>query len=170
MDHRIRDELDLGLEGYYKAFSGLVEQGRLRASGADLWLDFRSDEWRAWAGYSLAWTWTDPPPANSDRGFSGRQLLSAGVEAPLPRGLRLAGRVRASSGLPFSRIPLTGGGVSVQGTSTAQTASWDEEDLSAYASDPVLSGPTCGSTSPSPGGSAPSCWGGRRRSVPTSGS
>lgn len=110
MDHRPRKDLELGLEGFFKTFNGLAETRQLHASGTDIWLDFRSDGWAAWAGYSLAWTWADPPPEGADLGFSGRQLLSAGGEAPLPGGLRLDARVRASSGLPFSRVPLAGGG------------------------------------------------------------
>lgn len=145
MDHRIRDELELGLEGYFKAFSGLAEAGRLHASGADLWLDFRSDAWAGWVGYSLAWTWSETPSAGPDATFSGRQLLSAGLEAPLPTGMRLAARVRASSGLPFNRIPLTGGGAGVESPAGAQTLAWEAENSGAYRRDPVLSGPPDGS-------------------------
>lgn len=136
MDHRPRDELELGLEGFFKSFSGLARHRQLHASGADLWLEYGSERWSAWAGYSLAWTWSDPPPQDTDRGFSGRQLLSAGGTAPLPMGMRLAARVRASSGLPFSRVPLTGGG-----TGGDATAPLDGSALQAAAPPPVETEP-----------------------------
>lgn len=136
LDHRPAEGLRFGLEGYLKTFDDLAGNGLtavapadgagavsgpsdgsggsgdgtapgdLHASGADLWLDWSSEEWRAWAGYSLAWAWADAPPdsAGSQR-FSGRQLVSAGAELPLPGRVRLTGELRASTGLPFTRVP-----------------------------------------------------------------
>lgn len=106
LTHRPRDELALGLEGHFKTFDGLARGDDLHASGADLWVEWSSDRWRAGGGYSLGWAWSDAPPDSGVAAFSGRQLLSARVEAPLPSGLRLAAKLRASSGLPFTRIPL----------------------------------------------------------------
>lgn len=105
LDHAPRRGLDLGLEGHFKTFHGLDDGHDLHASGADLWATYRADVWRAWAGYSLAWTWSDRPPVAGIRQFSGRQLLSAGGRAPLPSDFRLSARVRASSGMPFTAIP-----------------------------------------------------------------
>lgn len=134
LDHRPREGLTFGLEGYFKTFddlagSGLLSAGApaasegaeegteadagdalgdLHSSGADLWIDWSSEGWRAWGGYSLAWTWSEAPPdsggAEEDR-FAGRQLVSAGVEAPLPGRVRLSGELKASTGLPFTRVP-----------------------------------------------------------------
>lgn len=142
MDHRPREELELGLEAFFKSFTGLAEDRQLHASGADLWLDYRSDAWAAWAGYSLAWTWSDPAPEGAEESFSGRQLLSAGGRAPLPAGLRMAAQVRASSGLPFSRIPLTGGGSGPGASPLSGTAT---EALEGPEAGPVLSGAPDGS-------------------------
>lgn len=105
LDHAPRPGLDLGLEGHFKTFHGLDEGHDLHASGADVWATYADEEWKAWAGYSLAWTWSDRPPEGGVRQFSGRQLLSAGGRAPLPSKFRLSGRVRASSGMPFTAIP-----------------------------------------------------------------
>lgn len=108
LDHRPREGLELGLEGYFKTFDELAEGDDLHASGADLWVDWASERWKAWGGYTLQWAWSDRRGGErSDRRFVGRQLLRAGGEAPLPHGLRLAGRISASSGLPFTRVPLT---------------------------------------------------------------
>lgn len=79
--------------------------GDLHASGADLWIDWSSEGWQAWGGYSLAWTWSDAPTDSVARRFAGRQLVSAGVEAPLPGRVRLTGELKASTGLPFTRVP-----------------------------------------------------------------
>lgn len=106
LEHAPRSDLDLGLEGYFKTLDGLAGPHDLHASGADLWATYRSEEWKAWGGYSLAWTWSDRPAERGVRSFSGRQLASAGGRAPLPSGLRLSARVQASSGLPFAAIPL----------------------------------------------------------------
>lgn len=106
MDHAPRPGLDLGLEGHYKTFDELDEGHDLHASGADVWVTYGSERWKAWAGYSLAWSWSDRLPEADVRQFSGRQLLSAGGQAPLPSGFLVSARVRASSGLPFATLPL----------------------------------------------------------------
>lgn len=105
--HRPEEELSLGLEGHFKTFDELADGDDLHASGADLWVEWDSEDWRVGGGYSLAWAWSDAPPDTAGRSFTGRQLLSARAEAPLPSGLRLTGRLRASTGLPFTRVPLT---------------------------------------------------------------
>lgn len=113
MDHRPGEDLELGLEGYFKTFHGLDGgEDDVRTSGADLWFDLERDGWDVWAGYSLAWAWSELELEAGERRFSGRQLLSAGLRAPLPAGLELTAETRASSGLPFNRIPLVGGGTS----------------------------------------------------------
>lgn len=139
MDHRPRDDMEMGFEGYFKTFDGLGESGGdLRTSGADLWLDFAHDDWAAWAGYSLAWAWADRPLEDEGRNFSGRQLLSAGVEVPLPSRLRLDARMRVSSGLPFNRIPLVG-------QETANAGDSPEETPTEATPEPLLAGTPDGS-------------------------
>lgn len=106
LDHRPDESLSLGLEGYFKTFDELAAGDDLHASGAELWADWRGDGWRAWGGYSLAWAWSDAPPDSGAVGFTGRQLVSAGAEAELPSAVRLSAELRASSGLPFTRVPI----------------------------------------------------------------
>lgn len=127
LEHAASRDLRLGFEGFFKAFDHGRGLSDLRASGVDLWLDFTREEWQLWAGYSLAWAWTEGAgvdtassgagAASSDR-FSGRQLLSGGLRAPLPSGLRLDLQLAHSSGLPFTSLPTTvdQGGLAVGGT------------------------------------------------------
>ena len=119
LDHRPEDGPTLGLEGYLKTFDELAAGDDLHASGADVWIDWSGDGWRAWGGYSLGWAWSDAPPDSTARGFTGRQLVSVGAEADLPSGVRLSAEVRASSGLPFTRLPVVpdaGGGAPTEPT------------------------------------------------------
>ena len=110
LDHAPREELRLGLEGFYKTYDVGVEASDLRAAGADLWFDWQDGPWAAWAGYSLAWVWSVRVPADTAdpdaTRFAGRQLLSAGLRAPLPAGARLDVHLATSAGLPYSAVPI----------------------------------------------------------------
>ncbi|MGH7545867.1 MAG: hypothetical protein ACREKI_06760, partial [Gemmatimonadota bacterium] len=110
LDHAPREELRLGLEGFYKTYDVGVAASDLRAAGADLWLDWQDGPWAAWAGYSLAWVWSSRIPADTTdhaaTRFAGRQLLSAGLRAPLPAGARLDVHVATHAGLPYSAVPI----------------------------------------------------------------
>ena len=106
LDHLPRENLRLGLEAFFKAFDGDPALADLRAAGADLWVDWRGDARSVWVGYSLAWVWTEAPPAGYSERFSGRQMLSGGVQLPLPSGLRLDLQLTHHSGLPFASIPV----------------------------------------------------------------
>lgn len=118
LDHEAREDLRLGLEAFYKTFDDAAGFTGLRASGADLWIDWTDGDWAAWAGYSLAWVW-DEEPGRLDTGrFSSRQLLSAGARIPGPSGSRFDLRLSHSSGLPFTPIPTAGGS---SGSSTPQS-------------------------------------------------
>lgn len=104
LSHRPREDLALGVEAFHKLFhnpSGLPD---LRAAGVDLWVDWARRGWAAWGGYSLAWVWTeDGTPSTTT--FSGRQLLSAGLQAPLPSDVVFEVRMSSSYGLPFTAVP-----------------------------------------------------------------
>lgn len=142
LDHRPREELELGLEGYFKTFDELAEGDDLHASGADVWVDWESDRWKAWGGYTLQWAWSDRRGGEaSDRRFAGRQLLRAGGSAPLPGGLRLGARVSASSGLPFTRVPLAPGRPSEESPGTGDPT----DGPSTGDEPPPLAGPPDGS-------------------------
>ncbi|UCF20444.1 MAG: TonB-dependent receptor [Gemmatimonadota bacterium] len=105
LSHSPRENLRLGFEGYYKAFDGAPEVDDLRASGVDLWVGWELNQWAAWAGYSLAWAWREELGATSQR-FSARHLLSGGITAPLPSGVRFDMRLATSHGIPFTPIPI----------------------------------------------------------------
>jgi hypothetical protein len=105
LSHTPRDELRLGMVGFYKQYSGTPEVTGLRSSGIDLWLDWKNGPWAAWAGYSLAWAWTQEEFASTTDRFSARHLLSGGVSAPLPSGVRFDIRLASSRGIPYTPIP-----------------------------------------------------------------
>lgn len=141
LDHEPRDELRLGLEGFYKTFDVGAEAPGLRAAGADLWFDWQGGPWALWAGYSLAWVWTAEAPTDSTgyaaTRFSGRQLLSAGLRAPLPAGARLDLHLATSAGLPFFAVPIARG--------DAATGSEFEQTADRSADGPALAGAPDGS-------------------------
>jgi hypothetical protein len=103
--HVPRPELLLGMEAYYKAFDGTPDVEGLRSSGIDLWVNWRDGPWAAWAGYSLAWAWRERTAGGPTDRFSARHLLSAGLRAPLPSGVRFEARLASSRGIPYTPIP-----------------------------------------------------------------
>ena len=105
LTHIPRPSLRLGMEAFYKAFDGSPELEGLRASGIDLWIDFGDGPWAAWAGYSLAWAWSQRGEQTVTNRFSARHLLSGGLSAPLPSGVRFDARLASSYGIPYTPIP-----------------------------------------------------------------
>jgi hypothetical protein len=98
----------LGLEGFYKEFSGLhaVESTKTEASGVDVWIRRAGGSLHGWLGYSLSWVWAveaqQPRPVQS---FSGRHLVSAGVVGPLVGNGIFDVRVSYGAGLPYTAVP-----------------------------------------------------------------
>jgi hypothetical protein len=108
LDQGLGDDLSLGIEGFYKTFTGLpsVSGGRAEASGVDVWIR-RTGSWiNGWFGYSLAWVWsTDADPWAPEPLFAGRHLVSAGVTGrTIGRGV-VDLRVAYGAGLPYTAIP-----------------------------------------------------------------
>ncbi|HZD05468.1 MAG TPA: carboxypeptidase regulatory-like domain-containing protein [Longimicrobiales bacterium] len=105
LDQEVTPTVSLAFEGFLKRFHGLDPgvSRELASSGADLRIVRRGERTTAWLGYSLAWFW-DVERAGSD--FSGRQLLSAGLQGPLPGPLGVDLRASFSDGLPLTAIPL----------------------------------------------------------------
>lgn len=93
--------LQVGVEGYYKAFGGVPTLGsdRAYASGMDLWVRSTGPV-QGWIGYSLGWLWADTVR------FQGRQLLSAGARSSLGDWADVGVRFAYGAGLPFSALPL----------------------------------------------------------------
>lgn len=102
------DGIRLGIEGFYKEFTGLhaTPSTTTEASGVDLWVRRNGDGISGWLGYSLAWVWaveSDRP--RTSEVFSGRQLVSAGVVGSLFGEGAFDVRVSYGAGLPFTAIP-----------------------------------------------------------------
>jgi hypothetical protein len=98
----------LGLEGFFKEFTGLhASPGRTtESSGIDLWLRRSTGSLTGWLGYSLAWVWSmepnQPRPAHA---FSGRHLVTSGVAGPLIGNGAFDVRVSYGAGLPYTAVP-----------------------------------------------------------------
>jgi hypothetical protein len=102
LDQELSDGLRMGLEGFYKAYTGLPssQDGRAFSSGVDVWVRRGAGDVTGWIGYSLAWNWSLYTPFGSTQRFLGRQLLSAGVDAPIPGLASIGLRVAYGAGLP----------------------------------------------------------------------
>ena len=104
LDQMLTPRTRLGLDGYYKRFSGLGLGGgqTLTSSGVDLRVRRGGDRFAGWVGYSLSWHWTEDRSV-SDR-FSGRQLLSAGLRGQLSAWSGLDLTIAYGGGLPLTAI------------------------------------------------------------------
>jgi hypothetical protein len=120
LDQQLSQDVQLGLEGFYKRFDGLPDPRPVpdtatytaHNSGVDVWVRMTSRQVTGWMGYSLGWAWSTSevlaPPAvadTSDR-FTGRQTLSAGVRGMVWRRTVLGVRFAYGAGLPYSRVPI----------------------------------------------------------------
>lgn len=105
LDHKPREGLRLGVEGFFKAFDNIPDNNTMRSSGLDLWIDYKADDWSAWGGYALAFVWSRGGSVRYREEFAGRHLFSGGLRAPLPSDVRLDVEVATSAGLPFTPIP-----------------------------------------------------------------
>ncbi len=110
LDQVLTPALRLGLEGFMKDFSGIAgsPEEDLNASGVDIRVAREGDGASGWLGYTLTWFWaSDGILASGASPFSGRHLLSAGLNARLSErtGLRL--RASYGDGLPYTAIPLS---------------------------------------------------------------
>jgi hypothetical protein len=144
LDQQLAPGLRLTTEGFYKRFSGLGTPGQqeLNASGVDLRVLRTGSRMTGWLGYSLSWFWNNPDALGRTEEFTGRHLLSAGLNGKIagPWGIDVA--LAYSDGLPLTSIPfgrasadaapegLTGG--------TPGTAASDPRPLSTRATDTFL--------------------------------
>jgi hypothetical protein len=106
LDQDLGDGLRLGLDGFYKTFTGLpgaLEDERVESSGVDLWLRRGNGRIRGWVGYSLGWNWATE--GGRTQHFSGRQLLSAGIGGGLGGEGRFNIRIGYGAGLPYATVP-----------------------------------------------------------------
>ena len=107
LDQTLGRGVRLGIEGFWKSFSGLATLGGdvLRSSGVDLRILHEGPRATAWLGSNLAWFWSGTSGFGSTSNFAGRQLLSAGVAAALDGRTGGTLRVAYSAGLPYTSIP-----------------------------------------------------------------
>lgn len=107
LDQQLGRGVRLGVEGFWKAFSGLGEPGSdlRRSSGIDVRVLHQGVRATAWLGYNLTWFWSETNAAGSTDRFAGRQLLSTGVAGTLDGRTGGALRLAYSAGLPYTSIP-----------------------------------------------------------------
>ncbi len=106
LDQRLGRGVRLGVEGFWKGFSGLAtpDDDVLRSSGVDLRVTHTNQRATAWLGYNLAWFWSGTSGLSASN-FAGRQLLSAGITGMLAGRTGGSLRVAYSAGLPYTSIP-----------------------------------------------------------------
>lgn len=108
LDQELKGGIRLGIMGFWKNFTGLGGPGSvpLTNSGLDLRVAHWGERTTAWLGYNLSWFWSGTDAQGTSSEFTGRQLLSAGLNGPL--GAHTGGSLRLaySAGLPFTTIPL----------------------------------------------------------------
>lgn len=105
LDQEVAQGVRLGLEGYYKRFEDIPDPELVGnyASGVDVWVRRGEGAVSGWMGYSLAWSWSRADTSGHSAGFSGRQLLSAGLTAQGKPG-RAELRIAYGGGLPYSAV------------------------------------------------------------------
>lgn len=114
LDQELPEGYRLGLEGYYKTFGNIPGAfvSDLRASGVDLWVHRGQGRTTGWLGYSLAWAWAGSELSateaflSGNHAFTGRHMLSAGLETPLASRTQLEVRFAYGAGLPYTAVPL----------------------------------------------------------------
>jgi hypothetical protein len=98
----------MGLEGYYKEFSGLhaSPERKTESSGVDFWVRRDEGAISGWLGYSLAWVWSlETGRPTLSQAFSGRHLVTGGIIGPLIRSTHFDIRVSYGAGLPYTAVP-----------------------------------------------------------------
>jgi hypothetical protein len=107
LDQRLGERVRLGLEGFWKGFSGLptAPAETVRSSGVDVRVLTAGEAGAAWLGYGLSWFWSTVDLSGRTSQFMGRHLLSAGVSGALAGPIRGEARLAYGAGLPYTSIP-----------------------------------------------------------------
>ena len=107
LDQALTSRVHLGIEGFWKGFTGLGAPGGevLHNSGVDLQVLHESAPVTAWLGYNLSWFWSGGSGFGGTSNFAGRQLLSAGLRGSDDARTGGAVTVSYSAGLPYTSIP-----------------------------------------------------------------
>jgi hypothetical protein len=106
LDQQFPGNARLGLEGFYKRFSGIpgARGVATHTSGFDVWARRSQGPVTGWVGYNLAWTWAAD---TTDVDFEGRHVLSAGTSAAIGKHARFAMRLQFGGELPGANGPLS---------------------------------------------------------------
>jgi hypothetical protein len=102
------DDVRLGLEGFFKEFTGLHATPRktTETSGIDIWVRRATGSVTGWLGYSLAWVWTvDAGRPSTHNAFAGGHIITSGVNGPLAGNGAFDVRVSYGAGLPYTALP-----------------------------------------------------------------
>jgi hypothetical protein len=107
LDQELANGVRLGIEGFWKGFTGLGTSGGegLHSSGIDLQVLHEGTPVTAWLGYNLSWFWSGNGGPSGTSNFAGRQLLSAGLRGSPGGGIGGAVSLGYSAGLPYTSIP-----------------------------------------------------------------
>jgi hypothetical protein len=143
LDQRLGDRVRLGLEGFWKSFSGLpsAPSETVRSSGVDLRVLTAGSAGAAWLGYGLSWFWSTVDLSGRTTEFMGRHLLSAGVSGSIGGPLRAEARLSYGAGLPYTSIPFgSGTGLETVGSPGVIDQGGTPTTLSAGAPAPIASG------------------------------
>jgi len=119
LDQELGQGVRVAVQGYLKRFEGVPAAGapahlpgdlsdpvgQTRASGLDVWLRRNHGRLTGWIGYSLVWIWSRGDAAPAGRAVAGRQLVTAGVAAPLGAAGRFDLRFGYGAGLPYTAVP-----------------------------------------------------------------
>ena len=139
LDQQLAPQVRLTTEGFYKRFAGLDGLGSqdLNASGLDLRVLRAGSRMTGWLGYSLSWFWNNPDALGRSEEFTGRHLLSAGLNGKVSGrwGVDLA--LAYSDGLPLTSIPFARGSAETAQDGLAQppTPTTSQQQANARATD-----------------------------------
>jgi hypothetical protein len=99
LDQQFPSNVRLGLEGFYKRFSGVpgARGVATHTSGFDVWARRSLGPVTGWVGYNLSWTWAAD---TTDVEFDGRHGLNAGTSAELGKRGRFSMRLLFGGALP----------------------------------------------------------------------
>jgi hypothetical protein len=108
LDQELADRVRLGLEGFWKGYRGLGTGGGIRSSGIDLRVQRLGEELAVWLGYGLSWFWSPTDLSGTPADFSGRHLLTAGLDGTVAGPVGGSIRLAYGAGLPYTSIPFSG--------------------------------------------------------------
>ena len=137
LDQALTGRVRLGIEGFWKGFTGLGASGGevLHSSGVDLQVLHEGAPVTAWLGYNLSWFWSGGSGFGGTSNFAGRQLLSAGLRGSDDARTGGAVTVSYSAGLPYTSIPFGS-----RGNQDATTAEATALPAGLAQEDPAFSG------------------------------